>query len=51
MLCEKWLWDSNVSMDSNTLIKTRGDSDYEYIQLDEKVFEKDGELYTTPTGI
>ena len=39
------------SMDSNTLIKTRGDSDYEYIQLDEKVFEKDGELYTTPTGI
>ena len=26
------------SMDSNTLIKTRGDSDYEYIQLDEKVF-------------
>ena len=39
------------SVDSNTLIKTRGDSDYEYIQLDEKVFEKDGELYTTPTGI
>ena len=39
------------SMDSNTLIKTRGDSDYEYIQLDEKVFEKDGELYTTPSGI
>ena len=36
------------SMDSNTLIKTRGDSDYEYIQLDEKVFEKDGELYERP---
>lgn len=39
------------SLDSDTLIKTRGDSDYEYITLDEKVFEKDGELFTTPTGI
>lgn len=39
------------SKDSDTLIKTRGDSDYEYIQLEDKVFEKDGELYTTPAGI
>ena len=37
--------------DSDILIKTRGDSDYEYITIDEKVFEKDGELYTTPEGI
>ena len=36
---------------SDILIKTRGDSDYEYVTLDEKVFEKDGELYTTPHGI
>lgn len=36
---------------SDILIKTRGDSDYEYVTLDEKVFEKDGELYTTPQGI
>lgn len=38
-------------LDSNTLIKTRGNSDYEYIELDEKVFEKDGELYTNIDGI
>lgn len=37
--------------DSDVLIKTRGDSDYEYITIDEDVFEKDGELYTTPKGI
>lgn len=37
--------------DSDTLIKTRGDSDYEYVKIDEKVMEKDGELYTTPEGI
>ena len=37
--------------DSNVLIKTRGNSDYEYINLKEKVFEKDGELYTTSEGI
>lgn len=36
---------------SNDLIKTRGDSDYEYITLDEKTFEKEGKLYTTPNGI
>lgn len=39
------------TLDSNVLIKTRGESDYEYVKLDEKVFEKDGELYTTPDGI
>lgn len=37
--------------DSDILVKTRGDSDYEYITIDEKVFEKNGELYTTPKGI
>lgn len=37
--------------DSDTLIVSREDSDYEYITIDEKVFEKDGELYTTPKGI
>lgn len=37
--------------DSDRLVETRGDSDYEYITIDEKVFEKDGELYTTPEGI
>lgn len=38
-------------LDSNILIKTRGNSDYEYIELDEKVFEKDGDLYTSIKGI
>lgn len=37
--------------DSNNLIIKRDDSDFEYITLDEKVFEKDGKLYTTPNGI
>ena len=37
--------------DSDRLVDSRGDSDYEYITLDEKVFEKDCELYTTPDGI
>lgn len=37
--------------DSDILVKTRGDSDYEYVKLEEKVLEKDGELYTTPSGI
>lgn len=37
--------------DSDTLVKTRGESDYEYVKLEEKVLEKDGELYTTPSGI
>lgn len=39
------------TLDSDIMIKTRGDSDYDYVQLDEKVFEKDGELYTTIDGI
>lgn len=39
------------SKDSNTLIKTMDDLNYEYIRIDENVFEKDGELYTTPEGI
>lgn len=46
--------DNEIAMftkDSETLIKTRGNSDYEYIKLNEAVFEKDGELYTTPEGI
>ena len=37
--------------DSTDLVKTNGDSNYEYLTLKEKVFEKDGELYTTPEGI
>ncbi len=39
------------SKDSNILIKTMDDLNYEYIKIDENVFEKDGELYTTPEGI
>ena len=39
------------TLDSNTIVKTRGDSDYEYVDLDQKVFEKDGELYTTIDGV
>lgn len=42
---------SMFTKDSDILVKTRGDSDYEDITIDEKVFEKDGELYTTPDGI
>lgn len=38
-------------LDSNILIKTRGNSDYEYIELDENVFEKNGDLYTNVEGI
>ena len=46
--------DNEVAMftnDSEDLIKVSSDSEYEYITLNEKVFEKDGELYTTPEGI
>lgn len=39
------------TLDSNTIIKTRGDSDYEYVDIDQKVFEMNGELYTTIDGI
>ena len=45
--------DNEIAMftkDSDRLVKTRGNSDYEYITLDKKVIEKDGELYTTPEG-
>lgn len=39
------------TLNSNSLIISRGDSDYEEFILDEKVFEKNGELYTTEQGI
>lgn len=39
------------TLDSNTVIKTRGDSDYEYVNIDQEVFEMNGELYTTIDGI
>ena len=39
------------TLNSNILIKTRGDSDYESIEIDQIVFEKDGELYTTIDAI
>lgn len=39
------------TLDSNIIVKTRGDSDYEYVEIDQKVFEKDGDLYTTIDGI
>lgn len=39
------------TLDSDTITKTRGGSDYEYINIDKKVFEKDGELYTTIDGV
>lgn len=37
--------------DSDTLIKITKNSEYEYVKLDEPVFERDGELYTTKNGI
>ncbi len=37
--------------DSNILVKTMDGVNYEYIKIKENVFEKDGELYTTPEGI
>lgn len=39
------------SLDSNIIAKTTNGIDYEYIEIDENVFEKDGELYTTVEGI
>ena len=42
---------SMFTFDSDILIKSRGDSDYEYLKLDEKVFESNGDLYTTIDGI
>lgn len=42
---------SMFTLDSDMLVKTRGDSDYEYIKIDEKVFQQNGQLYTTIDGI
>ena len=39
------------SLNSNELIKITNGKEYEYITLDEPVFEKDGELYTTIYGM
>lgn len=39
------------TLDSNELIKITNGTEFEYITLDEPVFEKDGELYTTMEGI
>ncbi len=39
------------TLDSATLLKVRENNEYDYITLDEKVFQKDGELYTTIDGI
>ena len=45
------IFGKNEDNTGNNLIIKRDDSDFEYITLDEKVFEKDGKLYTTPNGI
>lgn len=37
--------------DSDTLIKINKNLEYEYIELDKPVFEKDGELYASMNGI
>lgn len=42
---------SMFTLNSDTIIKTRGEADYEYLKLDKPVLEKDGELYTTVDGI
>lgn len=39
------------TLNSNTITKTEGDLDYQYVEIDQNVFEKDGELYTTKDGI
>ena len=39
------------TQNSDMLIKINRNSEYEYIQIDKPVFEKDGELYTTIDGI
>lgn len=39
------------TVNSDALIISRGDSDYEEITLDEPVFEQDGQLYTTSLGL
>lgn len=40
MLCKNEYETAMFTKNSDILIKTRGDSDYEYVTLDEKVFEK-----------
>jgi len=42
---------SMFTVDSDLLVKTDKNSEYEYIKLDKAIFEKDGELYTTIDGI
>ena len=39
------------TLDSDVIIKTRGGADYEYVKIDEKVFQENGDLYTTIDGI
>lgn len=39
------------TLNSNSLIISRGNSDYEEFILDKNVFEKNGELYTTEQGL
>lgn len=38
------------TLGSNKIVKTRGNSDYEYVELDSPIFEQGGELYTTIIG-
>ena len=45
-MCNLWEYANEIAMftkDSTDLVKTSGDSNYEYLTLKEKVFEKDGE--------
>lgn len=39
------------TVNSDTIVKSRSDTDYEYVKIDEKVFEKNGQLYTTIDGV
>ena len=39
------------TLNSDTIVKSRSDTDYEYVKIDEKVFEKNGQLYTTIDGV
>ena len=39
------------TLNSDKIVKTIGDSDYEYVTIDEKVFEQNGQLYTTIDGV
>lgn len=42
---------SMFTLNSDIILKSTEGSDYEYIKIDEKVIEKDGNLYTTIEGI